>query len=251
MRIIRHNKYIAQRKRQARWISLIGFAVLTSTLFVGMNPRYLLPAYAFMLIGFVVFNMGMQQMGKWSRNPRNDQLLDRATAKLSDKFTLIHFAPVGKRRVDHVVVYPGGVVTLVSREINGVIEEHGSRWRKKSGGLRRLISFSGPQLNNPSQDVETSIAALESFLEEKQMQVDVEGAIVFVHPQVQLEIQDPDYPVLHADELPEFLNSLAPDPSFSAAERDRLVALLADGEAAEELAQQHQAKRRPVRRRAA
>jgi hypothetical protein len=114
-----------------------------------------------------------------------------------------------------------------------------------------LISFSGPQLNNPSTDVDTSIAAIESFLEEKQMQVDVEGAVVFVHPQVQLDIENPDYPVLHADELPEFLNSLAPDPSFSTAERDRLIGLLADGEAAEEQAQQQQAKRRPVRRRAA
>lgn len=250
MRIIRHTTYINQRKRQARWISLIGFAVLTSTLFVGMNPSYLLPAYAFMLIGFVVFNMGMQQMGKWSRNPRNDQLIDRAVSKLSDKFTLIHFAPVGKRRVDHLVVYPGGVVTLVSREINGQVEERGNRWRKKGGGLRRLISFSGPQLNNPSQDVETSIASVESFLEAQQMQVDVEGAVVFVHPQVQLDIRDPEYPVLHADELPEFLNSLAPDPSFSAAERERLIGLLSAGEAAEEQVQQ-QTKRRPVRRRAA
>lgn len=249
MRIIRHNNYIAQRKRQARWISIIGFAVLTSTLFVGMNPSYLLPAYAFMLVGFVVFNMGMQQMGKWSRNPRNDQLIDRAMSKLSDKFTVIHFAPVGKRRIDHVVIYPGGIVTLTSREINGQIEERGSRWRKKGGGFRRLISFSGPQLNNPSHDVESSIAALESFLEEKQLQVDVEGAVVFVHPQVQLDIQDPDYPVLHADELPEFLTSLAPEPSFTVGERDRIVGFLADGEAAEETEQQP--RRRPVRRRAA
>jgi hypothetical protein len=249
MRIIRHDSYIAKRKRQARWISLIGFAVLTSTLFIGMNPTYLLPAYAFMLIGFVVFNMGMQQMGKWSRNPRNDQLIDRALSKLSDRFTVIHFAPVDKRRVDHVVIYPGGIVTLISREITGQIQERGSRWSKKGGGFRRLLSFSGPQLNNPSQDADSSIAALESFLEQKQLEVDVEGAIVFVHPQVQLDIQDPDYPVLHADELPEFLNSLAPDPSFSAAERDRLVELLSDGETVQE--NEQQTRRRPVRRRAA
>jgi hypothetical protein len=65
MRTIRHNDYIKGRKRRARWIALIGFALLTSTLWIALNPNFILPAYGLMLVGFIVFNMGMQQLGKW------------------------------------------------------------------------------------------------------------------------------------------------------------------------------------------
>ena len=76
MRIIRHNGYIDSRKRRARWIAFLGFLMLTSTLWIALNPSMLIPAYIAMFIGFVIFNMGMQQVAKWSRNPRNDQFLD-------------------------------------------------------------------------------------------------------------------------------------------------------------------------------
>lgn len=249
MRIVRHNGYIKGRKRRARWIALIGFALLTSTLWVALNPNFVLPAYGMMLIGFIVFNMGMRQLGKWSRNPRNDQLIDSELRNVGDKYLIVHYPPVGRRQVEHVLVHPGGVLVLVAREIDGDVFANGDSWRRTGAGLRRFFTFSGPQLGSPSREAGEGAAEVDQFLEQQSLSVDVEAAIVFLHPHVHLQIKEPSYPVLHLDELPGFLQQLAPDPTFTSAERDRLIDLLAEGEGVERpLTPQ---MRRPVKRRAA
>lgn len=249
MRTVRHNAYIQQRKRRARWIAFIGFAILTSSLWIALNPSMILPAYAAMFVGFVLFNMGMQQVGRWSRNPRNDQLLDAQMSKLGDRYTLIHYPTIGKHKAEHVLVYPGGLLVLTSREIDGHIENDGTKWRKKGGGFRRLFGFSGPQLGNPALSTEEALAEVEHYLKENQIEVEAEGVVVFVHPVVELEVENPEYPVLHGEEVPAFVLSLPADPSLTTAERDRLVGLLSAGEEVQE--QTPQTRRRPVKRRAA
>ena len=229
MKIIRHDKYIATKKRNAKLIAALGFVMLIGTLFLALNPRLILLSYILMLSGFVLFNMGMQQVGKWTRNPRNDQAIDHHLKNLPDRYTVVHYAPVGNKRVEHVVVHPGGAVVLASKEVDGQIVENGSKWRRKGSGLRRLFSFSGPQLGNPSIETDDGVARLEKLLAEKSMEVDVEGAVVFLHPLAELEIENPDYPVLHADELSSFISRLPADETFTAAEREQLVTILADG----------------------
>jgi hypothetical protein len=250
MRIVRHNEFVKQRKRRARLFAFLGFLILTSSLLIAWYPSFLLLAYVAMLAGFILFNMGMQQVGKWTRNPRNDQIIDHQLKSLSDRFTVIHYALFGKQRAEHVVVHPGGLLVVTAREIDGDITKKGNRWQRKGGMFRRFFSFSGPQLGNPSYETEANIGNVEKFLEQEQLEVDVEGAIVFVHPKAELDIEDPDYPVLHGDELAGFLQSLPADVTFTNQERDRLIQLLAAGENVEQ-PKQTVGRRRPVRRRAA
>ena len=250
MRIVRHTGYINSRKRRARWMAFLGFLILTSTLWIALNPSMLIPAYIAMFVGFIVFNLGMQQVGKWSRNPRNDQFLDALLKdKLSDRYTLIHFAPIGKVKAEHILVHPGGLLVVSLRELDGRVQENGHRWTRKAGGLRRLFSFSGPQLGNPSQEVDQGISEVEAYLSERQLEFDVLGSIVFFHPEVELEIEDPIYPVLHGDELPMFIKDLEPDSSISQAEIQELLDPLTEGEDVE--VPKAGTRRRPVRRRAA
>jgi len=171
----------------------------------------------------------MQQMGKWNRNPRNDGLLDNKIQTLSDRYTVIHYAKVDKQTVEHMLVYPGGILVLTARELPGVVFGRGTKWRKRGVGLARFFSFSGPQLGNPSVDTDRAIAAIESYLAEKQMEVDVNGAIVFLNAAVELDVSEPDYPVLMSDELAGFISSLEEDRSFTQAERDSLIAELGNG----------------------
>jgi len=249
MKTIRHDAYIAKRKRNSKLFALLGFLMLTGTLFLALLPNLLLPSYLLMLFGFVLFNFGMQQVGKWTRSPRNDQVLDYQLKALPDRYALVHYAPVGKRRLEHVLVHPGGALVITVKELDGVIEERKSRWRRKGSGLRRFLSFSGPQLGNPSIETDASIGALETFLTEKQFEVDVEGAVVFIHPQVELNIEEPDFPVLHGEELPSFVTSLPTDVSLTPKEREQLTELLKGGEIVE--APARAVRRRPVKRRAA
>lgn len=250
MRIVRHTGYIDSRKRRARWIAFLGFLMLTSTLWIALNPDLLLPAYIAMFVGFIIFNMGMQQVGKWSRNPRNDQFLDALLRdKLSDKYVLVHYAPIGKRRAEHVLWHPGGLLALTMKELDGTVVERGPRWTRKGIGLRRIFSFSGPQLGNPGLETDAAVKEVEAYLGERQMEFDVTGAIVFFHPEVELDIEEPVYPVLHGDELADFVKDLEADPSITRAEQEAFLEPLTAGEDVE--VPRVQTRRRPVRRRTA
>ncbi|MFL5760858.1 MAG: hypothetical protein ACJ789_14125 [Thermomicrobiales bacterium] len=229
MRIVRDTGYIKRRKRIARSTAIGGFILLGSTFLVAFNQNLILYAYVMLFVGFLLFNYGMQQMGKWNRNPRNDGMLDSKLQPFSDRYALIHYAKVGKHVVEHMLIHPGGVLVLTGRELPGVVYGRGNKWRKRGVGLARFFSFSGPQLGNPSIDTDHAIVAIERFLEAMQMEVDVHGAIVFLNAAVELDVSEPDYPVLMSDELPGFVNSLEEDKSFTQAERDALVSALGAG----------------------
>jgi hypothetical protein len=251
MRIVRDTGYIKGRKRIARWTAILGFVLLGSTFFVAFNQSLIIYAYVMLFAGFLMFNYGMQQMGKWNRNPRNDVLLDARLQPFSDKYVLVHFAHVGKQVVEHLVVHPGGILVISARELAGVIYGRGNKWRKRGVGIARFFSFSGPQLGNPSTDTDRAVAALETFLVENQMEVEINGAIVFLSSAAELDVEAPDYPVLTGDELPTFLQSLPEDLTFTQPERDRLVSLLATGLEVESTGPSRTRKPVKVKRRAA
>ena len=255
MRVIRNTGYIKRRKRLAGWSAFFGFVLLASTFFLVLSPRLIVFAYALLFTGFILFNFGMQQVGKWRRNPRNDVLLDERLKHLSDKYTLIHYATFGRKAVEHMLIHPGGVLVLTARELPGEIVAHGNRWRRKGLGLTRLFGLSGPQLGNPSYETRQSIATVEGQLTNAQLEVDIEGAITFLNPTVRLDADDTDYPALTADELAEFVRTLPPDASLKPTERQAVVDALAKGEQLE-VSEQKVARRpvrtkRPVKKRAA
>ncbi|MEJ7838181.1 MAG: nuclease-related domain-containing protein, partial [Thermomicrobiales bacterium] len=210
----------------------------------------LLPAYVAMLLGFVTFNIGMQQIGRWSRNPRNDQVIDRSLEKLGDRYIVVHYPEIGGKRLDHLVIYPGGALVLTAKEIDGEIAVEGKRWRRKTRGIRRFLSFSGPQLGQPGSETDNAVASFETYLEKQQMEIDVNGVIVFLHPITELDVENPEYPVLHADELAAFIQTLDVDETFSRAERDQLIEKLSQG-ADVHAPVTSSSRRRPVRRKSA
>ena len=246
MRILRNSEYVKRKKRIARIAALVGFLLLASTFLLIFRPDYVLPAYAILFTGFLTFNFGMQQLGKWSRSPRNDELLDVRLKSLPDaKYSMVHFAQVGKRAVEHVLVGPGGLLVLIARELPGQVSVDGRKWKKKGVGFMRMFAMSGPQLGNPTADLEADVAALDQFTTELGLDVDIYGAVVFLNEQVQLDIVDPEYPTLRNEQLVPFINQIEPDPTFTAQSRDKLLASLS--ELAEAEAEVAKPTRRPVK----
>ena len=246
-RVIRNVAHINRQKRLARWSALIGLALLGSTFWLLLDPTRVLLAYAILFVGMILFHRGMQQIAKW--NARNDVRLDALLGKLGGGYALVHYAPVGKRTIEHFLVHPGGVLVLTVLELAGTIRHRNGRWRKVKAGLSRLFGLGGPQLGDPSRDARVSVDALTAFLTEAQLEVEVDGAIVFLNPLVQLDVEEPEYPVTNAEGLPELVRSLPVDPAFQTADRQALLALFSQGEEPERA--QPAPRRRPVKRRAA
>ncbi|MGI9254698.1 MAG: hypothetical protein ACR2J8_13220 [Thermomicrobiales bacterium] len=258
MRVIRDVGYIKRRKRVATLtaiggVALLGFAFWLSVSAGAKNTSGILLAYIPLLAGTALFHMGMQQVSQWNRTPRNDESLDALLKPLGEKYTLMHFVPAGNKRiVPHVLVHPGGVLSLSVRDLAGDISYADGKWRKSSsGGISRLFGMGGPQLGNPSADAATDVAALEvAFAGTGTEAFETDGAVVFLNRLANLvDIDEPDFPVMNGEGLLQYIRSLPADPDFKTPDRQAVVELLAQGEEVEEA--ERAPTRRPVKRRAA
>ena len=249
MRVVRNIGYVKQRKRLARWSALLGFVMLVGTFWLAFNPSLILFAYGPLLIGTLIFHFGMQQLAQWSRPVRNDAILDERLKALNDKYALIHYGKVGKRTVEHILVHPGGVVIVTAREVPGKVIHRKGRWRKSGSGIGRLFGLGGPPVGNPTFETRANVETVDRHLEEAQLAVEVDGLIVFLSPMVELDVVEPDYPVMNADGLVEYVRALPVDDMLRPNERQAIVALLGQGAEVEQPPQTQ--RRRPVKKRAA
>jgi len=252
MRLVRNIGYVKRRRRFARLSSVFGFLFLATTfplVFLwGESSNLVVVAYVLLFAGFILFNSGMQQLGKWSntaRHPRNDLALDGKLQAFSDKYVLIHYARLGKRVVEHVLIHPGGILVITAKDYPGKVMAKGNRWRRRGSSLTRMFGLSGPQLGNPGIETDQAIDTVEAVLKEAQLEVDVEGVIVFVSALVDVEVEDPPFTTILIDELQGVVRGLEIDPSIRPVDRDALVALLGKGEELE--VQEAKKTRRPVK----
>jgi hypothetical protein len=251
MKVYRDLEYVQKRKRIATLSSILGVALLGAAFWLAtaVGTSGVLLAYVPLLVGTVVFHLGMQQVGKWNRAQRNDVILDTLLKDLGERYTLVHYAKIGARTVEHVLVHPGGVLAIVARDLPGTVAYDNGRWRKVGQGLSRLFGMGGAFLGNPSKDAEADIEALSSVVLPHGRPPSVDAAITFLNPRVTLEVNDPDFPVTNAEGIKPFIGMLPADPEFRAADRQAVVdQLIAEGSF---VVPQAAPMRRPVKRRAA
>jgi hypothetical protein len=256
VQIIRNLEYVKAQQRRGRILTTIGFIALAAAFVMvwvqRTRPELILVAYALMLFGFVFFNMGLQAVGKFlsnSRKKRADELLDHTLERLNDRFTIIHYAQVGKRAVEHLIVHSGGVLVITMREIAGKVIVNERRWRKGGNPLGRFFNYSGPQLGNPSIDNETDVEAVKAALTAQELPNEVEGVIVFSNPLAEVSGSAP-VDVIGIDGLLEHIRQVANDrerPPLTLKERAAIVELLAQGLDYDRGAPSNERRKRPVR----
>lgn len=251
MKVYRDVEYIKKRKRIATLAAISGVTLLGAAFWFASTAGEtgILLAYIPLLAGTVIFHLGMQQVGKWNRAQRNDVILDALLKDLGERYTLVHYATIGKRTVEHALVYPGGVLAIVARELPGTVGYENGRWRKIGQGLSRFFGMGGAFLGNPTNDANADVAALNVLLAEENLEPTADAVIGFINPRVKLEVVEPDFPVTNADGLKPFIASLPADPGLRTIDRQEIIdALIAEG-AFE--APQAAPTRRPVKRRVA
>jgi hypothetical protein len=251
MKVYRDVEYIKKRKRQAALTSIVGVALLGSAFWLasagGQSGVFI--AYIPLLAGTIIFHLGMQQVGKWNRAQRNDVILDALLKDLGDRYLLFHYPKIGKRVVEHALVYPGGVLTITARDLPGGVAYRDGRWRKVGQGLGRFFGMGGAFLGNPTADTAADVQAMSEFLGREQLQADVDGVVTFLNPKVTLDVSEPDFPVTNADGLKPYITTLPAESALQLGERQRIVELLSRDGAIE--APPAAPVRRPVKRRAA
>ena len=235
MRVVRNTGYIKTHRRAGKLVAWAGgLAMVAAMLAPFFYPGLYAPALFIMIPGFLGFNVGMQQINKWSR-PGADELLDDALRRLNDRYTLIHFAGPISGHPEHLLIGPNGILAITTRRVDGVVTVKDNRWSRPGGRLWFLLSMGTPQLGNPSGDNERERRALEHFLSARNLPGadELEGAIVFLPPPrkpVELNVVSSDLTAVTLDKLFGAIRSFGTDSDLTKQERDELIAALSEGE---------------------
>lgn len=251
MRVVRNIGYVKQQRRRSKLFAVVGlllvFVSFGVTLWQGTGSTVFL-MYSLLFAGFMLFNRGMRGLGRWSHNARHireDLALDEKLSSLPDRLTTVHYGKLDKSIAEHVIVHPGGVLVVTAKDFPGAAKVSGDRWKRQGSGFSRVFSFGGPQVGNPTAELRQSTKIVERALEQAEIDAPVQSAIVFTAPTAEIEVESSTEIVLTANELSRFVTELPAKPPLTPAQRDAIVALLAQGDEVER--SEPAMRRRPVR----
>jgi hypothetical protein len=232
MRVVRNNGYLRRRRRAARWLVFLGVAGLAAAMVMVLRPALIIPAYGVLIIGFLVFNAGMQQITKWSRRPRADEVIDQLLRRLNDRYTVIHYPDTGGWRPEHVLVSPAGLIVITTRAVHGKVRVEGEKWNRMGNWFVRFFGLGGPQLGNPTVECIRQQESLVDFLTLNDLpgKEHIDGIIVFLNPRIELEVVESDISVVTADELIHTVRDFGTEAKLHNNQRKEIIALLAQGE---------------------
>ncbi len=214
VRILNNEKLIKTRTTWSGRLMMAGFAlIILSALLTFLNPatpEYILPAYAALFGGFIVFNMGAAAASKWRRSPRADEVLEKALKGLDNKFRLYNYL----LPAEHVLLTPVGVTVFQVRRLPGIMSCVGDKWTQKRSFLSRLRFAAEEQLGNPTKDVQQDIHLMRAYLDknivsDEDVEIPIDGLIVFSHPKAQLTVTDPVIPIVTPKEARAYVREAA------------------------------------------
>ena len=206
MKVLTNYELIASRQRVGRYAALAGLLVLMAGLFISFrwqNLEMVAVSYVALIVGMLLSSIGIYLADKWVQEPRADQALAQALKGFDDRYHLYnHVLPV-----EHVLVSPFGVtVFTVKRQADRVIYRNG-RWKHQQSLFKRLQSLSRERLGDPVKQMEAEVQRMQEFLQQhlEDVEIPVDGVVVFVNPNVQLELEGAPAEVLHVRKLKAYL----------------------------------------------
>ena len=210
MHTIINSKLVSRNAKIGQYAMLGTFIVLGIGLFLTITQPNLLtyPMITLVIIvGFFLSQVGTYYTNRWGRKPRPDEIIDRSLKGLDREYTLYHYVTP----VHHLLVGPAGVWVIMPFYQNGTVSYTKNRWRIRGGGFAQTyLRFFGQEgLGRPDLESEADAENLKRYfkrrlLEDNQIP-EVRSALLFAHPQVDLQVDEAPLPALRPKELKEFM----------------------------------------------
>ncbi|NOZ29084.1 MAG: hypothetical protein GXP39_13690 [Chloroflexi bacterium] len=228
MRVITNDKYIERRARIGNIASWVGLGILAAGMAASFRPEYIYIAFACLILGFIAANIGTYQLRRFGRRPRPDQVLSRELRGFDDRYVFFAWtAPL-----PYVVVGPPGVFVFITRDQSGRVICEGDRWRQPFRITRIFAALGQEGLGNPTKELQSEIEHMKEWLAQHLPEGEIPpvyGAVVFIHPKVQLELHDPTVPVLPANRLRSWFRNYARKRVLNERQRQTLEELFQGG----------------------
>jgi hypothetical protein len=212
MIVLRDEQRIARLRRISQYLNLASMAALVAGLvmiFFTNNANIFLYQLIALVVGWGLSQIGLYLAHRYLRDPRPDQVLDKAVRKAARKDgRLYHYllpAP-------HVLLLPSGILLFVTKFQAGRISVDGDKWRHSGVGMRRFFAQEG--LGNPSREAESQVRAMADYIRNHVPDVEVEDipiepVIVFTASNItDLDTKNSRIPAMHQSKLNGFVRQL-------------------------------------------
>jgi hypothetical protein len=170
---------------------------------------------------------------------RGQRQLPQMLASLDDSYYLLNNLELPGRAddVDHILVGPNGIFALETKNHRGRIYWRDGQWYQAKMSRRGHLQPEKP-IRDPSQQLKRNVDYLRSCINgtdpelSQRTRLWIEGAAVFTHPAVTLDLP-PDvletlpFPVLRARDLPAYITGHVPRRPFSKTEVRQIASMLA------------------------
>lgn len=192
MNIVRNEKLIKRNAQIGMYTMLGTLAVLGAGIYISIaDLERIVLAYVLLVVGLLLSQISFYFTNRWGRKPRPDEQLDTALKGLDGRYTIYHYSSP----VDHLLVGPGGLWVLLPYYQRGVISFAKNRWQQKTKGFLLAYGkiFAQESLGRPDLEMAAALESLQRFFsknlpEDSQPQPQV--ALIFTHPEAQIEIPD-------------------------------------------------------------
>src|SRR5437868_14890457 len=143
MQLVANQQLVKDRARLGLGFLLASFACLSlavySTLQVDVAASFNPLPYVVMLVGLVLYTIGMNQLRRWGPRNRHDEALADAIRALDERYKMYAF--LSSSLPDYILISPAGAHVLLVRADQGEVACVRDKWTTKSrGGLLALFS---------------------------------------------------------------------------------------------------------------
>lgn len=209
MQTTTNESFVSRRVAIGRWSTTLGFLVLLVGMYISLQqpPRpdpgsltwMVFAPWITLFLGIVLLNVGKYHVMRYGSNPRVDRALATALKGLDHRYHLYSFVPDWP--AEHLLATPHGVVVLEPRAFSGEIIHQGDRWKRPMNFKGILQRFAEGGLGNPTREALSDAEAIQKMLRERLgdavgASISVFPIIVMTNSRVQLQMTDPEVPVV-------------------------------------------------------
>jgi hypothetical protein len=218
MKTVTNEKMIKRNAKIGQYTSTGALVVLGVGLFLTFKyPNEFAYSLAALLIGFFMSQVGIHFTNKWGRNPRPDDIIDKSLKGLGREFTIYHYVTP----VSHLLVGPAGIWTIIPYFQAGTVTYDKKRWRAKGGGFLQsyMRMFGQENLGRPDLESEAEIDSAKRYLKrvlpEGTEIPQINAALLFANPKVELNLDEAPIPSMTPKDLKEFLKEKSKEKAIS------------------------------------
>jgi len=193
---------VRQRAQLSHTASISGLILLMASVVLPLFlPKWVGAASMLMVIGLGTSMVGIYFANRWVRKPRPEDQLDKVLKGLSDSHHLYHYPSLP---CDHVLLTPNGVVILETVNMGGDFSYKKGHWKEAMTVGRALRYIVEEHLGDPIKAAsETGQYLQNQFgrLIKAEATIPILPAVIFIHPNVHLEVENAPITVCELDKL--------------------------------------------------